>query len=199
MLAQDLEKVQNKYGTDFSEWDYSKEFDKYRNVKAPYTLILKTDVWVGNFERELIGYAFGILDGVQMQSEYAIKERTAFWQEVFGKEEPCEYEADYELLTQYLFETFQTVDDWEQITFYNLRASRDRTHINDKTSELLIQFASIPPIIWRNIFIKRIKNYFEKYPDMTENGLIKELYFVSNENNEDLSNINDEIQKILKK
>jgi hypothetical protein len=199
MLAKDLEKVQNKYGTDFSEWDYSKEFDKYRNVKAPYTLILKTDVWVGNFERELIGYAFGILDGVQMQIEYAIKERTAFWQEVFGKEEPCKYEADYELLTQYLFETFQTVDDWEQITFYNLRASRDKTHINDETSELLIQFASIPPIIWRNIFIKRIKNYFEKYPDMTKNGLIKELYFVSNENNEDLSSINDEIQKILNK
>ena len=199
MLAKDLEKVQNKYGTDFSEWDYSREFDKYRNAKAPYTLILKTDVWVGNFERELIGYAFGILDGVQMQSEYAIKERTAFWQEVFGKEEPCEYEADYELLTQYLFETIQTVDDWEQITFYNLRASKDRTHINDKASELLIQFASIPPIIWRNIFIKRIKNYFEKYPDMTENGLIKELYFVSNENNEDLSSINNEIQKILKK
>lgn len=31
-----------------------------------YELIIKTDSYIGNFERELVSYSFGTLDNVQM-------------------------------------------------------------------------------------------------------------------------------------
>ena len=73
MLAQGLEKLRDEYGSAFSIWDYEEEFEVYRDfTDIPYRLVIKCDKWVGNFERELIGYSFGIIDGVQMDIDYAL-------------------------------------------------------------------------------------------------------------------------------
>jgi hypothetical protein len=174
MLAEGLEIIRNKYGTDFSEWDFSPEFKAFRKpVKIPCQLVIRCDQWVGNFERELIGYALGILDGCQMEHDFAHAQRMLFWKEVFNKDEPIEFEDGYELLDKYLLETFQPCDDWEQITFYNVHSCGNRVH-----SEIKIQFASLPPIIWRSIIIPRIKEFFKKYETtLTSYAQIVDLYF----------------------
>ena len=71
---------------------------------VPYQLIIGCSSWVGNFERELIGYAFGILDEVQMDIDYAQKQRELFWEEEFGKYEVIGYYDNYELKDEYLLE-----------------------------------------------------------------------------------------------
>ena len=88
----------------------------------PYTLEIEcTDYW-GSFEREFIAYSLGILDDVQMDIRYAEEYLEMFWQEVFGRSHlDFEYALEhYVLLQDYLFETFQECDDWEQLTFYSI-------------------------------------------------------------------------------
>ena len=186
MLAKGLEKVRNKYGSDFAEWDFSPEFKAFRKpVKIPCTLVIECDKWVGNFDRELIAYAFGILDGCQMEIDFALKQRTLFWKEVFDKE-PIGFEDGYELLDKYLFETFQVCDDWEQITFYNVKSNEDRVH-----STIKIQFTELPPIVWRSIIIPRIKKFFDVYAEtLTSNAKITKLYFDCINKKENLFYIN---------
>lgn len=181
MLAKGLEKLVNDYGRDFSEWEYDRKLEKYRGVKSPINLVICCDMWVGNFERELIGYVFGILDGVQQEHDFAFQERLCFAKEVFGKTTPIDpEEEEYELLDRYLFETFQSVDDWEQITFYNVETCRGNTE-----SKIVIQFAEIPPIKWTSIFIPRIKKFFEQYASTTAKGAkITEMYFENISKNE---------------
>lgn len=48
--------------------------------KAPYKLIIHTDSYTGNFERELVAFAFGVLD--KEQSDYANSYKKAFWNSV---------------------------------------------------------------------------------------------------------------------
>lgn len=172
MLANGLEKIVNNYGREFSEWEYSDKFEEYRGFTSPFNLVIYCDEWVGNFERELIGYAFGILDAVQMHHDFAIEERLCFAKEVFSRDSAINpEEEEYELLDRYLYETFQSVDDWEQITFYNV------DFCNRNESKIVIQFAEMPPIKWTRIFVPRIKKFFEVYAGTTaHHARILEMY-----------------------
>lgn len=133
----------------------------------PYKLIITSNAWVGSFERELIGYSMGCLDEVQMDIDFASYERALFWDEVYGEDMPrFEFEdnEDYNLMTDFLMETYQTVDDWEQNTFYNVEAG---THINvlkkpEATSCIIIQLAKPLDEHWESIIIPRMKAFFNK-------------------------------------
>jgi len=122
-----------------------------------YELVIKTNSYVGNFERELVSYSLGILDKVQMEggSVHGAYEMDLFWKEEFNSER-IDYYDDYELKDEYLMETYQEVDDWEQITFY---------HIVDSDSySLAIQLVKPLTEYWEEIIVRRIKKFFEINP-----------------------------------
>ena len=130
----------------------------------PYTLEVECNSYWGSFEREFIAYSMGILDDVQMDIDFAEEERTMFWKEVFGKDTLIEFDEaleTYELLRDYLFETFQDVDDWEQLTFYQI--DWDIMHRNG-SNVLKIQLAQPLSYYWENIIIPRMKDFFNKKP-----------------------------------
>lgn len=63
--------------------------------KVPYKLIIHTDSYTGNFERELVAYAFGILDS--HQEDYANSFKKAFWNSVAASDiDSIEQYAEYE-------------------------------------------------------------------------------------------------------
>lgn len=125
----------------------------------PYTLEVECSEYWGSFEREFIAYSIGILDDVQMSIRHSEEYLEMFWQEVFGRSHlGFEYALEhYVLLQDYLFETFQECDDWEQLTFYSIDWNvRDR--------ELLkIQLAKPLDEYWEGIIIPRMKAFFEKH------------------------------------
>jgi hypothetical protein len=152
-----------------SYWDLTKkDLRDVKKVKVPYKLIIETDGWIGNFDRELIGYAFGILDGVQMENDFALNERKLFWKEVFQKDTPIEFEEPYELYDKYFCKTFQCVDDWYQITFYNIGCR------SENTSHIFIQFNEIPPNM--ELYITRIKKFFNSFGNEIQNSRLVDLY-----------------------
>ena len=59
-----------------------------------YELIIKTNRYTGNFERELISYALGTLDDVQMEMGdfHGEHEMNLFWEEEFNSERKNYYE-----------------------------------------------------------------------------------------------------------
>lgn len=127
--------------------------------EIPYTLEVECDSYWGNFEREFIAYSMGILDDVQMNIRHSEEELEMFWQDVFGRSHlDFEYALEhYVLLQEYLFETFQDCDDWEQLTFYSI-------DWNVKDRELLkIQLAKPLDEYWEGIIIPRMKEFFEKH------------------------------------
>lgn len=127
----------------------------------PYTLEVECSSYWGNFEREFLGYAIGILDDVQMRIDYSEEERALFWKEVFSKEAINFEEASesYELYRDYLLETFQDCDDWEQLTFYTI--DWDIYHKNG-SNVLKIQLAKPLSREWEEIIIPRMKTFFDK-------------------------------------
>lgn len=134
--------------------------------KPNYELIIKTNSYTGNFERELISYAFGILDNVQMELGrfHGDYEMDLFWEEEFKTERKGYYE-DYELKDEYLMETFQEVDDWEQMTFY---------HMVGDFNTLAVQLVQPLNEYWESIVIRRIKKFFEVNPCRYEYTLPKD-------------------------
>jgi DNA primase len=130
--------------------------------KIPYTLEVECDSYWGNFEREFIAYSMGILDDVQMNIRHSEEELEMFWQEVFGRSHiDFEYALEhYVLLQDYLFETFQECDDWEQLTFYSI--DWDTMH-KEKRDVLKIQLAKPLDEYWEGIIIPRIKDFFAKH------------------------------------
>jgi hypothetical protein len=127
----------------------------------PYTLEVECTSYWGNFEREFLGYAIGILDDVQMHIDHSEEERTMFWKEVFGRESISFKEAyeSYELYKDYLLETFQECDDWEQLTFYTI--DWDIMHKNG-SNVLKIQLAKPLSREWEEIIIPRMRAFFNK-------------------------------------
>ena len=130
--------------------------------KIPYTLEVECDSYWGNFEREFVAYSMGILDDVQMGISHSEEELEMFWQEVFGRSHlDFEYALEhYVLLQDYLFETFQECDDWEQLTFYSI--DWDTMH-KEKRNVLKIQLAKPLDEYWEGIIIPRMKEFFEKH------------------------------------
>lgn len=129
----------------------------------PYTLEIECNSYWGNFEREFIAYSMGILDDVQMRIRHSADMLSMFWEDTFGRpflsfEFALEH---YVLLKDYLFETFQVVDDWEQLTFY--RINWDLMH-SEKRNVLTIQLAQPLNENWENIIIPRMQDFFLKKP-----------------------------------
>jgi hypothetical protein len=125
----------------------------------PYTLEVECSEYWGNFEREFVAYSMGILDDVQMNIRHSEDELEMFWQDVFGRSHlDFEYALEhYVLLQEYLFETFQECDDWEQLTFYSI-------DWNVKDRELLkIQLAKPLDEYWEGIIIPRMKAFFAEH------------------------------------
>ena len=146
-----------------SEYDFKKHLKNLRrsHPQIPYTLEIECNKYWGNFEREFIAYSMGILDDVQMDIRHSEEELKMFWNEVFGQEAPDFEEAlnSYELLKNYLFETFQACDDWEQLSFYQI--DWDAYH-RDKRHVLKFQLAKPLSEYWENIIIPRMKAFFDK-------------------------------------
>lgn len=126
-----------------------------------YTLEVECNSYWGNFEREFIAYSLGILDDVQMDIRHSEEELEMFWEEVFNKEAPDFEEAleSYDLLKEYLLETFQDVDDWWQLTFYQI--DWEVMH-REKRNVLKIQLAKPLSKEWEEIIIPRMKAFFDK-------------------------------------
>lgn len=128
----------------------------------PYTLEVECNDYWGNFEREFIAYSMGILDDVQMNIRHSEEELEMFWQDVFGRSHLYfEYAMEhYVLLRDYLFETFQACDDWEQLTFYYIDWE---TMHKEKRNVLKIQLAKPFDDYWETIIIPRMREFFEKH------------------------------------
>ena len=139
----------------------------------PYTLEVECNSNWGSFEREFIAYSMGILDDVQMSIRHSEEYLEMFWQEVFGHSHlDFEYALDhYVLLQDYLFETFQDCDDWEQLTFYSIAWRAKPREI------LRIQLAKPLDDYWEGIIIPRMKDFFAEhiYEDTAELISIKLL------------------------
>lgn len=130
--------------------------------EIPYILEVECDSYWGNFEREFVAYSMGILDDVQMSIRHSEEELEMFWQEVFGRSHlDFEYALEhYVLLQDYLFETFQECDDWEQLTFYSI--DWDTVH-KEKRDVLKIQLAKPLNEYWEGIIIPRMKAFFAEH------------------------------------
>lgn len=147
------------------EYHFKKHLKNLRRSHPiiPYTLEVECNSYWGNFEREFIAYSMGILDDVQMDINHSEEELEMFWQDVFGRSHiSFEYALEhYVLLQDYLFETFQAVDDWDQLTFY--RIDWDIMHKQNR-NVLKIQLAKPLSEYWENIIIPRMKDFFSKKP-----------------------------------
>lgn len=148
-----------------SEYHFKQHLENLRRSHPiiPYTLEIECNSYWGNFEREFIAYSMGILDDVQMDINYSEEELEMFWQDVFGRPHiSFEYALEhYVLLQDYLFETFQDVDDWEQLTFYQI--DWDIMHRNG-SNVLKIQLAKPLDYYWESIIIPRMKDFFIERP-----------------------------------
>jgi hypothetical protein len=163
-------KWRDQHPTDSSVWDTydltpeeKKLVFNMRKGKPiiPYTLEVECSSYWGNFEREFLGYAIGILDDCQMCIDHSEAERNMFWKEVFNKEAVDFKTAteSYELYRDYLLETFQECDDWEQLTFYTI--DWDILHKNG-SNVLKIQLAKPLSRELEEIIIPRMRAFFTK-------------------------------------
>jgi hypothetical protein len=145
------------------EYGFTKHLKNLRRSKPkiPYTLEVECNSYWGSFEREFIAYSIGILDDVQMDIRHSEDELEMFWQEVFGRSHiDFEYALEhYVLLQDYLFETFQACDDWEQLTFYQIDWEAMR---NEKRDILKIQLAKPFDESWEGKIIPRMYAFFDK-------------------------------------
>jgi hypothetical protein len=98
-----------------------------------------------------------------MGIDHSDEERALFWKEVFNKEPISFKEAfeSYDLYKDYLLETFQECDDWEQLTFYYIDW---KVYTENDRSVLGIQLAKPLSEHWENIIIPRMKAFFTKRP-----------------------------------
>lgn len=117
-----------------------------------YILRIRTDSYAGNFERELIAYSFGILDEIQMEIEFAPE-----YLEDFHASENMTYDDCYALLEDYLFERYQSVDDWEQMTFYGYYKDTDKYDFDSAA----VYIYKLLPSHWEERIIRRIKKFFD--------------------------------------
>lgn len=154
---------------DSSIWpeDVNPDNDKrIRNLRRskpriPYTLEIESTSYWGNYEREFLAYSIGILDDVQMRIHHSEEELEMFWSEVFNRKPPKFKEAleEYELLRDFLLETYQECDDWEQLTFYTI--DWDILHKNG-SNVLKIQLAKPLSKELEDLIIPRMRAFFTK-------------------------------------
>ena len=171
MVYKPHERWRDEFGLDSGIFDTCELSDDLQELiesmrddqpKIPYTLEVECDSYWGNFEREFVAYSMGILDDVQMSIRHSEEELEMFWQDVFGRSHlDFEYALEhYVLLQDYLFETFQECDDWEQLTFYSI--DWDTMH-KEKRDVLKIQLAKPLDEYWEGIIIPRMKAFFAEH------------------------------------
>lgn len=171
MIYKPHEAWRNEVGLDSGVFDtYDMSDDQKELIESmrddqpeiPYILEVECDSYWGNFEREFVAYSMGILDDVQMGIRHSEEELEMFWQDVFGRSHlDFEYALEhYVLLQDYLFETFQECDDWEQLTFYSI--DWDTMH-KEKRDVLKIQLAKPLDEYWEGIIIPRMKAFFAEH------------------------------------
>lgn len=146
-----------------AEYDFDKHLKnlKRSHPRIPYTIEVECSSYWGNFEREFVAYSMGILDDVQMSIHHSEDELELFWDEVYNSK-PIKFKValeEYELLRDYLFETFQDVDDWYQLTFYGINWPVYR---DEKRNILSVQLAKPLNEDLENIIIPRMKAFFDK-------------------------------------
>lgn len=161
-IREELDQYDSSYWYDDTDPVLAKRIRNIRRGKPriPYTLEIECNAYWGNFEREFVAYSMGILDDVQ-HGRHSEEELEMFWTEVFSKQPPTFEEAleNYPLLKDYLFETFQDVDDWSQLTFYHI----DWTVMhNEQRDVLCIQLAKPLDKYWEDIIIPRMRDFFSK-------------------------------------
>ena len=105
-------------------------------------------------------------------------EMDLFWEEEFNSERK-DYYDNYELKDEYLMETYQVVDDWEQMTFYLM---------TDDCNSLAIQLVKPLNEYWEEIIIRRIKKFFHVRPckydwTLPKNGKLLDLYLIDSNGN----------------
>lgn len=161
-----------------------------KKQKVPYRICVHTTGYTGNFERELIGYTLGVLDEVQEdnlswddQNDYC---KHWFYQDIMKMQERLYYfklsEKHQEqtglgdlltsrenlLLQEFLLETYQEVDDWEQMTFYYIdKYFKDKEY---DCNSVYIQLNKPLNDIWEEIIITRMFRFFK------DNRIINEKY-----------------------
>lgn len=174
------------------------------NKKVPYKLIINTNSYTGNFERELMAYCFGRLSnstggftayarpfwdqvvgtGVETYENYMEiqngpkVERPLYAESIrllnirrgFSEEEAVKKAMEIEqkvrqkmkeesilrVYDEYLCFTLQEVDDWEEVTFYNICC-----YNNDECNAIYVQLNKPLNEYFENIIIPRIINFFE--------------------------------------
>lgn len=161
-IREEFDQRDSSYWYDEPDAELAKRIRNIRrsNPRIPYVLEIECNSYWGNFEREFVAYSMGILDDVQ-HGRHSEEELEMFWTEVFNKQPPTFEEAleNYPLLKDYLFETFQDVDDWAQLTFYQI----DWTAMHKEKREVLrIQLAKPLDEYWEGIIIPRMKDFFTK-------------------------------------
>lgn len=147
------------------EYNFTEHLRRLRrsHPRIPYTLQIEVTTYWGNFEREFLGYCIGILDDVQMSINHSYEERVLFWKQEFNKD-PIKFEdalENYELLRDYLFETFNACDDWEQLTFYNI--DWDKLH-KENRNVLNVQLCKPLSDDWEKLIIPRMHKFFIDRP-----------------------------------
>ena len=161
-IREEFDLGDSSYWYDEPDSELAKRIRNIRRGKPriPYVLEIECNSYWGNFEREFIAYSMGILDDVQ-HGRHSEEELDMFWTEVFNKQPPTFEEAleNYPLLKDYLFETFQDVDDWAQLTFYQI----DWNAMHKEGREVLrIQLAKPLDKYWEDIIIPRMRDFFSK-------------------------------------
>lgn len=136
------------------------------NTKRDSTLelVIKTNSYAGNFERELIGYTFGVLEAVQMEIDYAENERDAFWQEVMGKASREKYVDSSFPLWQFLDDSCVSEHDGEYYsTFYAIAEGHNgENYYSDSNKNIHLYLLKEFDAIWLPIIISRIKKFFSQ-------------------------------------
>jgi len=180
---------------------------------APYYLLIHTNDYTGNFERELVAYSTGILD--ELQEKFANSYKKAFWNKIAASDidsieeyrkfktspeniilqeldetlkmaikilddpdkadeiakilddsksqilsDELEQDNIERLYDTYLCYTYQTVDDWEQDTFYNIESFYKNEKY--KCDTIFIQLNKPLPEYLEKIVIERIKSFFSQ-------------------------------------
>lgn len=144
-------------------------------------LVIKTDSYAGNFERELVGFVFGRLSEEQEEAKYGREYVKAFWnnygnidsyeQYILKKEKDDEFiklmnTANFLLGKKEvkLEDSLNILDVYDEYLEFNREMSDDDYEttyydINDK--DVIVYFKKELPDEVMSNFIKRIKIFFE--------------------------------------
>lgn len=116
------------FGKDLTK-EEKKERKKLLEEKAPYLLCIETNKYTGNFDRELVAYAFGRLDCVQESIHFARPCIRDFWRTA----ENCSFYEEY--IEKYKTENHMDTDVEETVRLLECAGKNDN-ELMDIASEI---------------------------------------------------------------